>query len=76
MLVRVTLFLEHSAGLAQETAILLLLAPPIVGFLLFSQLAIWRCAANTGLQLWTWLDRLFVIFHVFWAAKKLLRIFL
>ncbi|WPP44427.1 hypothetical protein [Pseudomonas sp. AN-1] len=76
VLVRGVLFLKHSLGLAQETAIVLLLAPPIIGFLAFSLLAIWRCADNTKLQLWTWLAQLFVILHGLWAASKLLWILL
>lgn len=40
VLVRGVLLLKHSLGLAQETAIVLLLAPPIIGFLAFSLLAV------------------------------------
>lgn len=67
---------QRMTGLSSEAAVLSLLAPLKLGFLVFALLAVWRCAENTGLRLWTWLARLCVGLHGLWAASKLLGIFL
>lgn len=45
-------------------------------FALLSLLVVWRCAANTGLQLWAWLARLVVSLYLLWAASKVPPLFL
>lgn len=75
VLAELILFLERVFGVRPATTILLLGVPPIAGFLLFSLLALWRCAENTGWPAWTLLTRILVGLHVLWSLGQLLAIF-
>lgn len=75
ILIRTVHFFEQAAGLSHKTTILLLVTPPLYGFVLLSLVVVWRCAGNTSLPLWTWLARLVVILNGLWAVQRALEIF-
>lgn len=68
--------LRRATGLGSETIMRALFVAPILAFALLSLLVVWRCAANTGLQLWAWLARLVVSLYLLWAASKVPPLFL
>ena len=72
----IVIALKRATGLGSETIIRAVYAPPIFAFSALSLLVVWRCAANTRLQLWTWLARFTVSLYGLWAASKLLSILL